>query len=386
MKLKEILFAMLRYEVCGETLSEEVKTACTPEAAESLYKFAKSHDLAHLVGDALVSNGLLPKENELYQKFLQQRRTAVYRCEQLDYELEQICKIFEENKIENLPLKGAILRKYYPETWMRTSCDIDILVRKENLQKGVDVLVKNGYILEGDHYHDISLYSAGGVHLELHYELIEEQDSLIRNKILLDIWGQLHPVIGSIYKKCMSDEMFLFYHIAHMVKHFIYGGCGIRPFLDLWIMERKIPYDKEKLNLLLNEGGVFVFYEKARKLAEYWFSNGITDEVLSEMEDYILNGGVYGSTENKISVKRGKKKSKFSFILSFIFLSYEQLAQIYPSLKGKKILTPFYQVRRWFRILFKGVSKKTKGTLKAYDSVTEDKQERTKKLFDTLEI
>ena len=387
MKLKEILFALLRCEVCGETLSEEVKKVCTPELAGSLYKFAKAHDLAHLVGDAIASSALLPKENALYQKFVQQRRTAVYRCEQLNYELERISEVFKEKAIYHIPLKGSVLREYYPESWMRTSCDIDLFVAEEDLDKATQVLSEDlGYRVDGKSLHDIQLFSESGLHLELHFILIEENRFPQMSEILMDIRSYTQEASEGEYRLQTTVEFFYFYHIAHMVKHFVCGGCGIRPFLDLWIMERKMPCDKEKLESLLRKGGIFTFYERAKTLSECWFSNAEADALALEMEDYIFHGGVYGSTENKIAVKRENTKSKIGYLFSCIFLPYEQLAQIYPSLKGKKILTPFYQVRRWFRILFKGVSKKTKGTLKAYDSVTEDKQERTKKLFDTLEI
>ncbi|MBO4954226.1 MAG: nucleotidyltransferase family protein, partial [Clostridia bacterium] len=36
--------------------------------------------------------------------------------------------------IDFMPLKGAVIRQYYPEPWMRTSCDIDIHVKKDRLE------------------------------------------------------------------------------------------------------------------------------------------------------------------------------------------------------------------------------------------------------------
>lgn len=65
---------------------------------------------------------------------------------------------------------------------------------------------------------------------------------------------------GSEYK--MSKELFLLYHIYHMAKHFIHGGCGIKPFIDLWIIKNKIGFDGGKAQKMLQESGLLAFYER----------------------------------------------------------------------------------------------------------------------------
>ena len=185
---------------------------------------------------------------------------AFHRREQLNYELKNVCEILENVGVEYLPLKGSILQSYYPEPWMRTSCDIDVLVRQEDVERSVKSLCENGFKVEGDHYHDMSLYSMSNVHLELHYELIEERDSLVIHTRLSDIWSKVLPMENTAYGRTMSNELFLFYHVAHMAKHFVYGGCGIRPFLDLWIMENKFDFNRQALQALLKEGGIYRFY------------------------------------------------------------------------------------------------------------------------------
>ena len=49
----QLLFALLRIAVCGEPVTEDVKTSCTPELLEQVYALAGHHDLAHLVGQAV---------------------------------------------------------------------------------------------------------------------------------------------------------------------------------------------------------------------------------------------------------------------------------------------------------------------------------------------
>ena len=73
--------------------------------------------------------------------FKNARLMAIYRYEQSRYELNRICKTLNDAQISFVPLKGAVIRNYYSEPWLRTSCDIDVLVREEDLKQAVKVLV-----------------------------------------------------------------------------------------------------------------------------------------------------------------------------------------------------------------------------------------------------
>lgn len=376
------LFALLRFEINGTKLDEEEQNLITAESLSPLFKIAKRHDLVHLIGDALEKNGFLSNDLDISKLFLHERCMAIYRSEQLRYELEQISNSLEKAQIPFIPLKGSVLRKYYPASWMRTSCDIDILVPETLVESAKNYIIENlHYTYGGATTHDISLYAENGVHLELHYNLIESCIFENNKPILENIWEMVSIKDGLRYHREMRDEVFYFYHLAHMAKHFMNGGCGIRPFLDLWIMKQKMPYDEDALQYLLKQAGLLLFYENACKLSEYWLSEGETDDTIKEMEYYVLRGGVYGTVENKIAVNRGKAKNKFSYIFSSLFLSYENLCIIYPSLKGRKWLTPFYQVKRWFRKLFKGVSRDVRTTLRAYDVVTDEQKQRVNNLL-----
>ena len=76
---------------------------------------------------------------------------------------------------------------------MRTSCDIDILVREQDIDTAAQAIgEKLGYRYESKNYHDISLKSESGVHLELHFSLKENEENI--DGLLSDCW-QLHPRI-----------------------------------------------------------------------------------------------------------------------------------------------------------------------------------------------
>ena len=55
------------------------------------------------------------------------------------------------------------------------------------------------------------------------------------------------------------DKMFYFYHVAHMAKHFEIGGCGVRPFLDSYLLLYYAQYRTESCCQLLRKGGLLTF-------------------------------------------------------------------------------------------------------------------------------
>ena len=385
MDIFQTLFSLLRSEMMSSPLNEEIKKLINNEVLVRLYKLSKSHDIAHLIGDVLDKNDLLPMESEVRKRFIQGRNMAVYRYEQINYELQEICRILEENKIKHIPLKGSVIRRYYPEPWMRTSCDIDILIRKEDLENAISVLgAELKYAHEYGCTHDESLYSEGGVHLELHYTLLEDVHNKEASEILASIWQTAKPKSGYDYLFELTNEMFYFYHIAHMAKHFISGGCGIKPFLDIIVIENNMRLDQIKCNELLNNGGLLKFSNNAKKLANIWFRGAEQDAMTNCMEAYVLRGGVYGTLKNKVVAQQAQKGGKFRYAISRIFQPYENLKLSYPIIKRHKWLTPFYQVVRWFRIVFKGNVKKSAQEFSINATVDDETRERTMELLNEL--
>ena len=379
-----LLFALLGNAIGAKQLDENIKLNITDQKLLTLYKSAKRHDLAHLVADALDKNGLLPTEGEIKKRFLQERNMAVYRYEQINYELQETCRILEENKIKHIPLKGSVLRKYYPEPWMRTSCDIDILVEKENLQAAIEALKANEFQYENAGAHDVSMWTPSGVHLELHFDLIESDVAEKSAQLLLQAWERAQPCEGCLYRLQFDDAFFYFYHIAHMAKHFLHGGCGVRPFVDIWILKQQSSFCGEAVEELLKRADLWKFAKNAEKLANIWFGDEEHTETTKQMEDYILQGGVYGTLEQQLAISQSKKGGKFKHLLSKIFLSYRAMLIYYPSLRKCPILFPFYQVRRWCRIAFCGGRKRALNEMKLNQNLSQLQKEKAKRLIDEL--
>lgn len=371
MKGEVILFSLLRMEVCGGTVSEELKAALSEEMLAEIFALAKKHDLAHIAGNALSKLGLL-KDNEISQKFKQISMQAVYRYVRINSEYQKLCKTLEEAQIPFIPLKGAVLRNYYPEPWMRTSCDIDILVKVDILDTAANLLVeKLGYARKGQSDHDISMFAPSGLHMELHYLAVDEGRLPEAQAVLENIWSDAAPKAAGMYHYCMSDEMFYFYHVAHMAKHFENGGCGIRPFLDLWILNHCVEHDPVKRRNLLSQGGMLTFAQAAEKLSEVWFSEVEKDLLSAQLERFILDGGVYGTLKGLVAVRQTQRGGKLKYALSKVFLPYSTIKHYYPILKKHKWLTPVFQMVRWFKLLFKGGMKRSLRELKTNAEISQ---------------
>lgn len=387
MNTEQILISLLRAEVCGGTVAENMGRELSHEMLSNIYRLSKQHDLAHLVGQALskLEEGL--PQGEITEEFKKQAMKAVYRYVRMNRECEQISKTLEEAQVPFIPLKGAVIRANYPEPWMRTSSDIDILVKRKDLEAAIQALTENlRYEKKGELFYDVSLYSASGIHIELHFDVLEEWRAQKAQKILGKIWDNVTLQKGSNYHYCMSDALFYFYHITHMAKHMQDGGCGIRPFLDLWILNHRIAHDRNEREALLAEGGLLTFARAAEKLSEVWFSDGEADPLSMQFGQYVLSGGVYGTLKNNVAVKQIQQGSKFRYAVSKIFLPYDIIKYYYPILQRHKWLLPAYQIIRWFRLAFCGGARRSLKTLKTNASMSEQERMDTAELLKRLEL
>ena len=268
---------------------------------------------------------------------------------------------------------------------MRTSCDADILVKQEHLDIAGKVLTKKlGYRLEGNTGHDVSFFSPNGTHIELHFHLVEDGRANGATQILSQVWEHVKLRSGYNFWHEMSDAFFYFYHIAHMAKHFECGGCGIRPFIDLWLLDNEVKEKHTYRDELLQAGNLMQFATAARKLSRVWFCGEVADSVSEELQEFLLDGGSYGSATNRVALQKKDGKSQLRYLWSRIFAPYEKLSAYYPILKRHRWLMPVMQVRRWFFLLRPRVFAMAKSELAASRAVGGKEAEHKDDLLQAL--
>lgn len=378
METTQLLFSCIRSVLTNTPLKPEVQNALSAQTLSAVYRLSEQHDMSHMMGAAL-SRADIPKGEET-AKFEKKLWLALSRYERIRHEQDRICETLEQAEIPFIPLKGAVIRRYYPEPWLRTSCDIDVLVQEHDVDRAITALKETLQytVSERRSYHDVSLYSPGKVHLELHFNIKEGKPRF--DKVLINAWNYALPVAGKTYHHEFTLPFLKFHLLAHAAYHFLSGGCGFKPLIDLWLLDKEIPDDTEFCELL-EQSGLTVFTEKIRKLYKVWFENEKTDTTCEAMQAYILSGGVYGTTKNKVAVRQQLDGGKWGYVHSRLFISYEFLQYQYPIIKKHRWLSPVMQVCRWFRLLFCGGIEHSKRQVNLNFQVDKDKADSLKQLL-----
>ena len=382
----EQICGMITQLIVSQMNSSELNLPLQPPYSDSLlidiYNTAKAHDVVHLVGAALLENKLLDGCS-IKGQYSDRFYAAVFRCEKLEHTLNELSAVLEQNSIAHIPLKGAVIRKLYPQPWMRTSCDIDVLVHEQDLVRASELLTeKLGYSIKKKGNHDLSLLTAENISVELHFNLTEQNKAV--SAVLNDVWSYARPVSSDGNRYELSEEMFCFYHIAHMAKHFVQGGCGMRPFLDLWMMEQSSGCFTDKTQKLLKKGGLLTFADCARQLSRAWFGSQPHNHTTQLMQDFILKGGCFGSAETRMLSHQQLGGGKKKYILRRIFIPYNELKKQYPVLEKHRILFPLYELCRLFSLLTGRKKKLRKTYMRNLNGVTKEQAENINLLFERV--
>ncbi len=343
LSVRRRLLDMLRAELNGTDVSD-ARRDLTANTVAALYRAAGKQDLTHVVSAAL-DGADVPCDLTPFKK---QEVLSVIRMEQQKFTTERLCGILSEAAIPFILLKGSVLRPHYPKPYMRTFCDIDVLVKPGDTQNAAACLEKHlGATRHPAGDHDISFTCPNDVHVELHFALRctvnAEADALLARA-----WEFAKVKEGTQY--VFDDGFFLFYHMAHMAKHFIHGGCGVRPFMDLYVMQTRMHMDMHAADELLARAGLLAFAQGAEELCRVWFADGAHTELTCTMENYLFSSTLYGSLENRVAFSR-TKHSGIGHVFRRLFLPYREMVHYFPTLKKFPVLLPYFWCVRVFYVL-----------------------------------
>lgn len=385
-QLTEIIIQLVGNEVCGKELNLSVQTPFEDQMYIDLFEKSREHNVLHLVASALKKNGLLA-DGAAGQAYLSHLYNTVFRSERMGFVFESVCKVLEDNAIRYIPLKGTQLRNLYPEKWMRSSVDMDILVHEKDLHKAVEKISRIlGYAQQQQGKHDITVVSPEKIPVELHFRLIEEEHKLGATRLLDKVWDYAAPCKPDGMRYRLDDSFFYLYHISHMAKHFVQGGCGIRPFLDLWLMNNKTDYSDEKTRQLLRKAGMDGFEEYAAQLSRVWFSGEEHNQTTRIMQEYIIRGGTFGTHETRMLSDQQHHGGRLKHVFKRIFVPFDDLAYVYPIIKKYPFLTPFCEIGRLFSLIFGKKRKFRKIYISNLNDVNEEDIKKIRNLFERVKL
>ena len=297
---------------------------------------------------------------EIKQAFNKEYLKAVRVNIMFDSESDRIFRLFEENHICYLPLKGCILKDYYPEAFFRQMGDIDVLILPQDSGKVKKLMTESGYecktfgISRHDEYFKKPFYT-----YEIHRSLFHESND-VWSKYYNNIFDWLIKETADSYEYRFSKEDFYIYFFLHGFNHYRSAGIGIRFLVDIYQYCTKEELDYDYIAKELNKLGVEKEEYIIRELAFSLFrpeNNLEYNDLKEELKPVLLRimySGIYGNQDIMINSRIDKYMSeksghnKVGYILSRIFSLSPKYIRKYPGLYKSVIGRPVIVLKRLF--------------------------------------
>jgi putative nucleotidyltransferase-like protein len=176
----------------------------------------------------------------------------------LSRELARLLEHFDGERIAVIPLKGpALAEALYPDPALRPCSDLDLLIRRETVERVDDLLLGLGYRRRPDAhsfqfdlgFDRATLYEApSGIRVDLHWGLVSDARYSWEERESLTVWDRAVPirVAGQNALGLGPEDLFL-YLAVHLAVH--HALAGLVWYYDLFLIleERAGPLDWDAL-------------------------------------------------------------------------------------------------------------------------------------------
>ena len=290
--------------------------------------------------------------------------------------IEDIVLLLNNKGIAVVALKGLVFKDLYPQPEMRMMCDIDILVKRDDIEKASAIIRGFGYKQKEDFgSKHIVFVHENYISIELHKSLFEHNYMKNINSFNNAIWE--NPIKIELRDRVtmltLNWEMQIIYICIHILTHMVHGGLLLRQLCDLYLVVKQ-KNDSIDWCLLISksiEYGIENFVFALFTLCKRIFGMEIPLELQTKLNfenekkciDRLLCELFSKEFENKhlsdILVKNINSKkysSTFFKYVRIIFPSLEKLSvrSKYMYLKKYPVLLPF----AWSHRLFFGIFRK----------------------------
>ena len=330
-------------------------------------KLSKFHSLSALLYKAI-------KETEVFvdESLLKQLEESYYanvrKCLLFDKEREALYKYLNDNKIDYLPLKGIIIKEYYPDPSTREFADNDILFDDKGKALVRDFFKSRGYEVEqfDRSNHDVYLKKPF-YNFEMHKILFDEiKEYQIYNYYFKDYLE--NSPIKENKEHYLKDEDFYIYFTVHSYKHFSNAGCGLRTLVDYYLFLKNTNLDFAYINEELEKLGILNFSIDMIELVKGLFESHRLTDKQEELLLHIASLQTYGTIDHSVDVGI-KKKGRLGYLVSRLFPPITAYRIRYPWAYKCRILIPI----AWFMRLCRGLTKSRKKVKRELKIVKEHK-------------
>ena len=214
----------------------------------------------------------------------------------------RIFKLFNNNGIKYIPLKGSQLIFFYNQSpSKRPIRDLDILIKESEIDNAVKILLKNGFYFKSNKYisenykksinpkgYDIEpLINDDGVHIEIHYKIYKSSKCAMSELM----WQEA-------LKTSISETKINRLPLEILSLHFIYHSTskqgfdvGVQAIFDLYYIFSNKDFCFVKLLKLSNQIGLLqettIYIKMFNKYKKFSFKQEVLDS-LHPIEDEIL--------------------------------------------------------------------------------------------------
>lgn len=286
---------------------------------------------------------------------------------QMMHEQNTFVKLFREQNIPIVILKGTAASIYYPNPSLRTYGDIDVYLSENNMKNARTCLETNGYKYihhEVRHYE----YEKNGFEFELHTRFSSEYYNDIEHILVNGLNNAIEDKIGTSSFPILPKYENGLVLLGHIMMHLKTSGIGFRQIIDWMMFVHKELYDDSiwfnHFESLAIEAGLEKLAKTVTFMCKKWLGlpDKITwcDDVDEDVADQLL-------IRLLIDANLGKERAPFENVKYYIrnegFFKYflRTGLEIWPLAQKHSILKPLAFILGLWRLFYRSVSRLIKG-------------------------
>ena len=341
----EYFLYLIRCAVKGEKVEEPTE----PIDWKALVSTAKKQEVYSVIA-AVLPPEFLPEEQAT--RLHNYSKSELVRLIAMKSELALLEEELGDSGVDFMLLKGARIREFYPKESMRQMSDIDILYDESGREKLLKIMKSHGYTLYGWSENSDDFSKKPYYTFEFHRQLFFKDFENLKDFSF--VWDNAARDEENPHKCIMTDEDLYIHSVAHMYKHHVLGGFGLRFLLDTYlILTEAQNLDFDYIDSKLDSMQLAGFEKQIKELSfAVVDEKELTDEQLDFMVN-VFNFGLYGDMKHgkellfeQFKESHGGSTSMAKYTLSRLFPPSEYMHRTYPVLDRAPYLLPYFYLQR----------------------------------------
>lgn len=348
------LLALLRCALTG------APAPAVPEGLDfdAFFDLARRQQIYNIVFPLLAALPGVPEgEKKRWENYTY---TELTRTITMDHERGQLFARLDEAGIDYMPLKGLLLREYYPKTSMRQMTDNDILYDPTGREQLLRIMRKAGYKMTACGENSDDFHKPPYATFEFHRTLFfDEKDFCPRFD---GLWHRAtrDPDHPHAFVMDVSDNYL--YTVAHMYKHYSTNGCGVRFLADVYLLYTKenARLDWPYMEAEFRKMGILDFARLVQRLALDLFEDRELDPDEMQMLTVCMQGGVFGDSKLTLVRRLNAQGAQLSgsaqrrrYMWRRLFPDKKKMHADFKALDRHPWLLPWFYLLRFLRLPFK---------------------------------